>query len=135
EKILVQKTIDVLNAHQDEDIDEAAISQWLNEIYNRPEIYAPWMKKYNDQYQLVDRLLRSLRPFNSDEKSEEAFEKLFDGVEVLPKCFEREYVDLIARDEFIEASRLFVSISQKKYQQLANQGKIRMLGDDKRKRW
>ena len=135
EKTLVQKTIDVLKAHHDEDIDEAAISQWLNEIYNQPEIYDPWMKKYNDQYQLVDRLLRSLRPFNSDEKSEEEFEKLFDGVEVLPKCFEREYVDLITRDEFIEASRLFVSISQKKYQQLAKQGKIRMLEDDKHKRW
>jgi len=133
--ILVQKTIDVLEAHQDEDIDEAAISQWLNKIYNTPEIYAPWMKKYQDQYQLVDRLLRGLRPFNSDEKSEEEFEKLFDGVEVLPRCFEREYVDLIAQDEFIEASRLFVSISQKKYQQLANQGKIRTLGDDKHKRW
>ena len=133
--ILVQKTIDVLEAHQDEDIDEAAISQWLNKIYNTPEIYAPWMKKYQDQYQLEDRLLRGLRPFNSDEKSEEEFEKLFDGVEVLPKCFEREYVELIAQDEFIDASRLFVSISQKKYQQLANQGKIRMLADDKHKRW
>ncbi len=135
EKKLVQKTIDVLNVHQNEDIDEATISQWLNYIYNQSEIYEPWMKKYNDQYQLVDRLLRGLRPFNSDEKSEEEFEKLFDGVEVLPRRFEREYVDLIAQDEFIEASRLFVSISQKKYQQLANQGKIRMLEDDKRKRW
>ena len=133
--ILVQKTIGVLETHQDEDIDEAAISLWLNEIYQTPEIYTPWLKKYRDQYQLVDRLLRGLRPFNSDEKCEEAFEKLFDGVEVLPRSFEREYVDLMARDAFLEASQLFVSISQKKFQQLASQGKIRALGDDRDKRW
>ncbi len=90
-----------------------------------PEIYNPWRKQYTINTNLWTRLLLDLRPFNSKEKSEEEFEKLFDGVEVLPDCFERKYVDLIAQDEFIEASRLFVSISQKKYQQLARQGKIR----------
>ncbi len=133
--LLVQKTLDVLEIHNDKDIDEAAISEWLNEIYAIPEIYHPWMDKYNKQYALVTQLLRDLRPFNSDERSEEMFERLFDGVEVLPRFFERQYIDHITKDEFIEASRLFVSISQKKYQQLARQGKIRPLADDKRKRW
>ena len=135
EDILVKKTLDVLEEHKNGNIDEAAISNWLNEIYSDPEIYIPWKKKYNDQYNLVVRLLHDLRPFNSDEKSEEAFEKLFDGVEVLPQCFERQYLNLITNDEFIEASRLFVSISQKKYEQLARQGKIHMLESDRSKRW
>ncbi len=135
EDILVKKTLDVLEEHKNGNIDEAAISNWLNEIYSDPEIYIPWKKKYNDQYNLVVRLLHDLRPFNSDEKSEEAFEKLFDGVEVLPQCFERQYLNLIINDEFIEASRLFVSISQKKYEQLARQGKIHMLESDRSKRW
>lgn len=132
---LVKKTLEVLEAHNDQDIDEAAISEWLNNIYENPEIYNPWKKQYDDQYQLVARLLQDLRPFDSNEQSEQEFEKLFDGVEVLPSCFERKYIDLIVQDEFLEASQLFVSISQQKYQQLARQGKIRMLEGDKYKRW
>ncbi|MFL5586067.1 MAG: CRISPR-associated helicase Cas3' [Ktedonobacteraceae bacterium] len=135
--VIVQRSLAVLEMHDNEDIDEAAISEWLDEIYTTPEIYNRWMSKYHTQYELVAQLLRNLRPFNSDEKSEEMFEALFDGVEVLPQCFERQYVDHQVKDEFIEASRLFVSISQKKYQQLARRGKIRMVSDEigKDKRW
>jgi CRISPR-associated endonuclease/helicase Cas3 len=137
EDVIVQKTLGVLEAHKNENIDESAISEWLDEIYKTPEIYNPWMDKYSKQSRLVTRLLRDLRPFDSDKDSEEEFEKLFDGVEVLPRRFERQYVEHLAKDEFIEASRLFVSISQKKYQQLLRQGKIRMLSDDsgKHRRW
>ncbi len=132
---LVERTLDVLEEHNDEDIDEAAIEKWLDEIYNTPEIHDPWMKQYNEQSFLVNSHLRRLRPFNSDEKREEEFEKLFDGVEVLPRCFEKRYIDHMSKDEFIEASRLFVSISQGRYQQLAKRGKIRPMEDTTRKRW
>ncbi len=93
------------------------------------------MKTYTDQYRLVASLLRGLRPFNSDEKREEEFEKLFDGVEVLPRCFEARYLEHMSKDEFIEASSFFVSISHKKYQQLAYRGKIRPMEDATRKKW
>lgn len=132
---LVQKTLDVLEKQKEQDIDEATIGEWLDEIYTTPEIHDPWMKTYTEQYQLVASLLRGLRPFNSDEKREEEFEKLFDGVEVLPRCFEAQYIEHMSKDEFIEASRLFVSISYRKYQQLANRGKIRPMADVNRKRW
>ena len=36
----------------------------------------------------------------------------------------------MANDAFIEASQLFVNISQRKYQQLLNQGKIRPVADE-----
>lgn len=132
---LVERTLDVLSVHNDENIDETAIGEWLDDIYNTPEIRDPWMKKYNDQYQLVVSHLRGLRPFDSNEKREEEFEKLFDGVEVLPCCFEKQYLEHLSKDEFIEASRLFVSISERRYQQLARRGKIRPMEDVGRKRW
>src|SRR3989440_3295154 len=132
---LVERTLDVLEGHNDEDIDEAAIEKWLDEIYRTPEIHDPWMKQYNEQSLLVNSHLRGLRPFNSDEKREEEFEKLFDGVEVLPRCFEKRYIDHMSKDEFIEASRLFVSISQGRYQQLAKRGKVRPMDDTTRTRW
>ena len=132
---LVQKTLAVLEKHNNEAIDEAAIGPWLDEIYAEPEIRLPWKKEYDEQYHLATFLLKSLRPFNSDDKREEEFEKLFDGVEVLPRCFEREYIDHMANDAFIEASQLFVNISQRKYQQLLNQGKIRPIADETEKKW
>jgi len=132
---LVERTLDVLKGHNDANIDEIAIGKWLDEIYSTPEIHHPWKKQYDDQFRLVDSHLRGLRPFNSDEKREEEFEKLFDGVEVLPRCFEKRYIDHMSKDEFIEASRLFVSISQGRYQQLAKRGKIRSMEDATRKRW
>jgi CRISPR-associated endonuclease/helicase Cas3 len=132
---LVQRTLDVLEAHDDEDIDEAVIGEWLDEIYTTPEICDPWTKTYTEQYQLVASHLRGLRPFNSDEKREAEFEGLFDGVEVLPRCFEEQYLEHTAKDEFIEASRLFVNISHGRYQQLAYRGKVRPMGDATRKRW
>ncbi len=132
---LVQKTLEVLERHNDEPIDEAAIGAWLDEIYSTPEIRDPWIKDYQEQQKLVTLLLRDMRPFNADEKREEEFEKLFDGVEVLPRCFEKEYIEHMANDEFLEASQLFVSISQKKYQHLAGQGKIYPMADTTRKKW
>jgi CRISPR-associated endonuclease/helicase Cas3 len=132
---LVEKTLEVLEAHNEKDIDEAAIGEWLDEIYATPEIRDPWMRTYREQYQLIASALRCLRPFDSDERREEEFEKLFDGVEVLPRCFERQYIEHMAKDEFIEASHLFVSISHKRYQRLAKQGKVRPIEDATRKRW
>jgi hypothetical protein len=41
----------------------------------------------------------------------------------------------MSKDEFIEASRLFVGISEGRYQQLAKRGKIRPMEDIGRKRW
>ena len=41
----------------------------------------------------------------------------------------------MSKDEFIEASSFFVSISHKKYQQLAYRGKIRPMEDATRKKW
>jgi CRISPR-associated endonuclease/helicase Cas3 len=132
---LVQKTLAVLEQQNNENIDEAAIGEWLDEIYGDPEIHTPWRQAFDAQYNLAIKLLRSLRPFNSDEKREAEFEKLFDGVDILPRCFEREYIEHMAKDELIEATQLFVSISQRKYEQLARQGKIRPMGDATGKKW
>jgi len=133
--LLVQKTLAVLEVHKDRDIDEACISEWLDEIYAEPKVYKLWMEAYRRQAMNAADLLRGMRPFNSSEQREEEFEKLFDGIEVLPACFEQRYIDLSAKDEFLEAAGLFVSMSQRKYQQLMRRNKIRALEGNKGKRW
>ena len=132
---LVQKTLAVLEKQNNNNIDEAAIGKWLDEIYSAPEIHTPWQQAFDAQYKLATELLKHLRPFNSDEQREKEFEELFDGIDVLPRCFEREYIEHMAQDEFIEASQFFVNISQKRYQQLAHQGKIRPMDDTTHKKW
>lgn len=132
---LVKRTLAVLEVHNGDEIDEAAIESWLNEIYNTPEIHDPWLKVYQQQFHIAEGLLRRLRPFNSDDDLEKDFEKLFDGVEVLPERFETRYRDLMNNSAFIEASQLFVPISYKRHQRLRAQGKIRMLDEKNAKRW
>jgi CRISPR-associated endonuclease/helicase Cas3 len=135
QELLVQRTLEELELHNEQEIDEAAIEAWLNAIYTAPAIHDPWMKMYHQQFSNAELLLRDLRPFDSDAKLEEKFDQLFDGVEVLPRCFERRYLEHMEKNELIEASHLFVPISYKKYQYLASRGKIRQLGDSKQKKW
>jgi CRISPR-associated endonuclease/helicase Cas3 len=132
---LVKRTLDVLSAHNGAEIDEAAVEGWLNEIYNTPEIRDPWIKEHRQQFQTAEGLLRRLRPFDSEKELEEAFEKLFDGVEVLREHFEKRYCEHITNGEFIEAAQLFVPISYKKCQQLRGRGKIGLLDEKNERRW
>lgn len=135
EAAVVQKTLAVLEAHAGDDIDEASIGDWLNEVYAESAISETWMATYCRHADTAQRLLRDLRPFNSSPQREAEFEQLFDSVEVLPYCFEQRYRAYLANDQFLEASRLFVSISRRKYVQLLKQGRIQRLEHDRNKCW
>lgn len=131
---LVERTLEELEKHDNVDIDESAIEQWLDAIYNTPQIRNPWNKTYQQQFRLAERLLQSLRPFDSDEKREEAFDQLFDGAEVLPASLGKRYREHVDKREFIEASQLFVPISYKKFESLNRKGKIESLDETLSKR-
>ncbi len=132
---LVKRTLGVLEQHDGEEIDEAKIGDWLDAIYNEPEIRDPWNKAYQLQFQLAEQLLRALRPFDSDKELEKKFEALFDGVEVLPARFAELYNQHTRNGDFIEASQLFVPISYKKCQYLKSRGKISVLDEKNERRW
>lgn len=132
---LVQKTLEVLEQHNDEDIDEMVIEQWLDEIYSAPAIHDPWKEAYDRQYALATSLLQDLRPFDANKALEEKFAELFDGIEVLPQCFEEQYITYTTQNDFLEASQLFVGISYKKYQALRSKGKVLPMEDVHHKRW
>ena len=132
---LVKRTLDELEQHEGDEIDEAAIGEWLDAIYDTPEVFDPWKKAYEQQFQLAEQMLHGLRPFGSDKKRKKDFEELFDGVEVLPARFEAQYLEHVSRSEFFEASQLFVPLSYKKCQHLRSQGKISVLEEKNDKRW
>ena len=73
----------------------------------------------------VDLIIQGIRPFQSDQQREDEFERMFDGVDVVPQCFERDYVHLLVEERFIEANDYLVSISKQRFAILRNQGKLR----------
>lgn len=120
---IVQVTLAELEQHNGQEVDEAQTEAWLDRIYADSVLHADWERRYHHAAENADGLVRSIRPFNSTPQKEEEFEKLFDGVEVLPKRFEHSYLKHISAYDFIEASRLFVSISTGQFNRLRNEGK------------
>jgi CRISPR-associated endonuclease/helicase Cas3 len=133
---IVRVTLAELSRHNGSEIDEAAISIWLNRIYDDAELYTQWESAYQQVAADAARLLSGLRPFNSDDQKEEQFEAMFDNVEIVPKRFEQQYVAHLMDDEFIEASNYLVGISKQKFCMLLDKGLVqRAEAEGKRGAW
>jgi len=88
---LVERSLEVLSQHDGEAIDEAALREWLDQVYG-DGLYAEWLRRVQESLALFQRgCLDTLRPFESDQSLVNAFEKLFDGTEVLPLSLVDEY--------------------------------------------
>jgi CRISPR-associated endonuclease/helicase Cas3 len=122
---MVNNTLEVLRQEADgRPVDEALVQEWLKEIYSGDVLHR-WEAEYDRvASEFRQTFLKSLRPFDSDATLEEAFERLFDGVEVLPAGLWEEYRGL-RKERPLEASQLLVSISWGRWQQLRKAGLIR----------
>ncbi len=133
---IVRVTLAELEKPKDAEIDEVAINSWLDALYADPQLREQWETEYQQVAQNAASILDSLRPFNSDDTKEEEFEKMFDGVEVVPKQFEAQYIAHLINDGFIEASNYLVSISKQKFAMLAKKGLVqRAEAENKRGAW
>lgn len=122
---IVRVTLAELERHDGKEIDEAAINEWLDRIYADPTLSQQWTDAYRRMAQQVDLIISGLCPFQSDEQREDEFERMFDGVDILPHCFEQDYIDRLVKEQFIEANDYLVSISKQRFAILRNQGKLR----------
>lgn len=134
---IVRVTLDELERHHGEEIDESQTGVWLNHIYNDSLVRTRWEEEYQDMAKKAERILDYLQPFNSDPQKEEEFEQMFDNIEVLPKCFEQEYLQCLLQEDFLEASNYLVGISTRKHRVLASKGHILQLEDPegKKQKW
>lgn len=121
---IIRVTLNELEQHNGEDIDEAQTQQWLDTIYADPLVRQQWQESYQRACTAIQHILYSLRPFNSDPQREDEFEKLFDAVEVVPHCFEETYLTHMMNGEFLEASQYLVSIGRKKYYACRSKGLV-----------
>ncbi len=115
--------LQTLRQHTNKVIDESQIGLWLDGIYfgeNR-KVWTGEVKHWRDE--LVAACLANLRAFQSSPELSEAFERMFDGTEVLPRSLLHEYEDLSRKDP-PRASELLVPISFGQLKQLRRAEKI-----------
>jgi len=119
---LVKASLVVLAKHTGQMIDEAQVSDWLDEVYADPQIAAKWNAEFDKTYKNFERdVIRQLRAFQSNDALEQKFYEAFDGVEVLPIGLQADY-DAKCETEPLEASQLLVTLRWSQYIQLKSKG-------------
>lgn len=116
---LVRGTLEVLaSAAHENPLHEGLVQEWLDEVYRTEGFWQDWENIYTETAQeFRESFLGTLSPFSSDPGLERAFDRLFDGTEVLPLCLEEEYQRL-QKERPLEASELLVPISWGRWHQL-----------------
>ena len=106
---LIENTLRVLENIQNIVINEDIVQSLLDEIYEPFKLNEDGLREQFRGY------LDNLYPFNVYEESEEEFFEQFDGIEVLPIELFDEFREYVKNQQYLEAEKLFVSISKKKY--------------------
>ena len=126
EESLIVNTLEELKDIQDVVINEDIVQSLLDKIYE------PFELNDDNLRELFRGYLDNLYPFNIYEESEEEFFSQFDGIEVLPIELRDEFIKYIENKQYLEAEKLFVSISKKRY--MGNKDKITFFEYDGYKR-
>lgn len=118
---LVKRTLALLAREEGRPIEEASIGAWLDEIY-AGELADQWMKEYQQAAKdFESACLEALAPFAANDGLEKEFYKAFDGIDVLPKCLEDEYLGFREQNTIL-AQELTLSIPYGRLQQLRRAG-------------
>ena len=111
---LIEKSIEIIKKHDEEPLREDTVTGWLDWIYDQEGLKEEWLERIAESRRQFRKLcLDTLRPFNEDKELEKDFEKLFDGMDVLPACLIDEF-DRLAQASTIDAHSLLVSVDQKR---------------------
>lgn len=109
DKTLIENTLISLERIQNIVINENIVQSLLDDIYEPFELNEDNLKEKFRSY------LDNLYPFSTYEESEEEFFSQFDGIEVLPIELFNKFNEYVKQQQYLEAEKLFVSISKKKY--------------------
>lgn len=118
--ILVNRTLELLKnldlIHEDE------LQNYLDFVY--PKWDGIQFLNYFDTRVGFAESLKSLQPFARHKENEDEFYDKFDGIQVLPACYLKQYKSLVNQYDFISADQLLVSIHRGMYWKLKNEGQI-----------
>lgn len=127
---LVRRGLHVLSRANGKLIDEAHVTDWLDEVY-QGEVAAKWEAEYDAAYrEFVGGCLTPLRAFDSNDDLEGAFYRAFDSIEVLPSCLRDEFEHLKEEDP-LATQELLVPLRWGQFAELQRKG-LAQLGRDGR---
>lgn len=103
----IEKTVSALGT-----VNELTANQSVQLV---EQVYANgYNEKEQKQYDLAEaafkRVIDALMPFN-DSESDEEFDHLIRSIEVIPECFEQDYLECLENRQFFEAMRYLATIS------------------------
>jgi CRISPR-associated endonuclease/helicase Cas3 len=111
---LVRAAIEELRPLAGKPLDEISVQETLNHVYSGRRGTMWTSEVESEMSSFNQRVLSSLRPFESDDRLEELFDELFDGIEVLPKREEAEYFARMESDP-LQAPALLVPVTMGQY--------------------
>jgi CRISPR-associated endonuclease/helicase Cas3 len=128
EEGLINAALTELSTLDGQPLDEALVQELLDRIYagERGDRWATRVNTSIDEFQT--RVLASLKPFATDNRIEETFDELFNGVEVLPKCEEEKYKQR-REEEPLLAPSLLVPVTQGQFMGMLKSGSLQKRHD------
>jgi CRISPR-associated endonuclease/helicase Cas3 len=118
----VTAALEVLEAHDGQIVEESEVSHWLDAVYAGAigEAWASEVRRAREEFAAA--CLADLRAFQSNPELADAFDRMFDGTEVLPRGLLAEYDRLVDEDP-LSAVELLVPISVRQLAGLAKSGR------------
>jgi CRISPR-associated endonuclease/helicase Cas3 len=88
---LIERGLQQLEANNHIELDDLIVSNWLDAVYT-DEVLTEFLgetQKHAHEFRI--NTINTLKPFARDDTLEQQFDALFDGIQVLPKCFLKDY--------------------------------------------
>jgi CRISPR-associated endonuclease/helicase Cas3 len=76
------------------EIDDLLVAQWLDAVYTGDLLKEFQGVAHKSAKEFFESTLEKLHAFDSDKTLAQKFDALFDGIQVLPKCFQKTYEEL-----------------------------------------
>ena len=117
----VERTLNALTS--DKVLHESGIQNLIDAVYcdgyNQKE-----HEKFNTAKQLFERHLEGIVPFIEDSEGRKEFNELFKTVEVVPECYEADFLEKIEAREYYEARAYIAQISHIQFARLYKDGQL-----------
>lgn len=124
----VSHAIDILRPHAGQAMHEETVQTWVDRAYE--PIREQWQRRLRVEMQRArDDVLRANHPLTSHDELSLAFDRLFDGCEVVPVCHWEDY-RRFSKEEPLRAPFFRVPISFGQQKRLEGLGKLSRRGDD-----
>ncbi|MBK8252406.1 MAG: CRISPR-associated helicase Cas3' [Polyangiaceae bacterium] len=113
----------IVQINADKDVDEARVTQWLDEVYSGSR-RAEWERELKENQTLHERnVFQALRAFGAQTDLRDTFDDLFDGYEVIPECVLNEAVEF-AKNQPLRLPEVLLPIHSGLFHRLRNAGLI-----------